>query len=137
MRQPMMLIALSALGACASPLPPADPKQAWVDLYTITPGKLVMADRLDGERLNDGRYFQVTPGKHELVVRFDFEVYSGGFTTDPTERTCYLTVRYDNFQAGQRYRLEARAPVMRPVVYLYDAGRTLVVDKASDVFCIP
>jgi hypothetical protein len=42
-----------------------------------------MADRLDGKRLEDGRYFQVTPGKHELVVRFDFEVYSGGFSTDP------------------------------------------------------
>ena len=48
MRQPMMLIALSALGACASPLPPVDPKQAWVDLYTMTPGRVIMADRLDG-----------------------------------------------------------------------------------------
>lgn len=71
MRQPMMLIALSALGACASPLPPKDPKQAWVDLYTMTPGRVIMADRLDGKRLDDGRYFQVTPGKHELIVRFD------------------------------------------------------------------
>lgn len=137
MRQPMMLIALSALGACASPLPPADPKQAWVDLYTMTPGRLIMADRLDGVRLDDGRYFQVMPGKHELVVRFDYEVYSGGFTTDPTERTCYLTVRYDDFQPGQRYRLEARAPVMQPTAYLYDAKRQLVVDEPSEVFCIP
>ncbi|QCI10020.1 DUF2057 domain-containing protein [Pseudomonas putida] len=137
MRQPMMLIALSALGACASPLPPADPKQAWVDLYTMTPGRLVMADRLDGQRLNDGRYFQVTPGKHELVVRFDYEVYAGGFTTDPRERTCYLTVRFDDFKAGERYRLVARAPVMDPEVALYDASRNRVVDEASNVFCIP
>ena len=137
MRQPMLLIALGALGACASPLPPADPKQAWIDLYTITPGRLVMADRLDGKRLDDGRFFQVSPGRHELIVRFDFEVYSGGFTTDPTERTCYLTVRYNDFRAGQRYRLEARAPVMQPVVYLYDAERNVVVDEPSDVFCIP
>ncbi|MBF8744571.1 hypothetical protein E2H86_06120 [Pseudomonas putida] len=137
MRQPMMLIALSALGACASPLPPADPKQAWVDLYTMTPGRLVMADRLDGQRLNDGRYFQVTPGKHELVVRFDYEVYSGGLTTDPRDRTCYLTVRFDNFKAGERYRLVARAPVMDPEVAMYDASRNKVVDEASNVFCIP
>ncbi|MBK4998410.1 DUF2057 domain-containing protein [Pseudomonas sp. S31] len=137
MRQPMMLIALSALGACASPLPPADPKQAWVDLYTMTPGRLVMADRLDGQRLNDGRYFQVTPGKHELVVRFDYEVYAGGFTTDPRERTCYLTVRFDDFKAGERYRLVARAPVMEPEVAMYDASRTRVVNEASNVFCIP
>lgn len=138
MRQPMLLIALSALGACAStPLPPVDPKQAWVDLYTMTPGRLLMADRLDGQRLDDGRYFQVSPGKHELVVRFDYEVYSGGFSTDPTERTCYLTVRYDQFKAGERYRLEARAPAMQPQVYLYGANRTVLVDEPSDVTCIP
>ncbi|WP_449430419.1 PA0061/PA0062 family lipoprotein [Pseudomonas putida] len=137
MRQPMMLIAISALGACVSPLPPADPKQAWVELSTITPGRVIMADRLDGKRLNDGRYFQVTPGKHELVVRFDYEVYAGGLSTDPTERTCYLTVRYDGFKAGERYRLEARAPVMEPQVLLYDANRKVVVNEPSNVFCIP
>ncbi|CAK13039.1 hypothetical protein [Pseudomonas entomophila] len=137
MRQPMMLFAISALGACASPLPPVDPSKAWVDLYTITPGRTIMADRLDGKRLDDGRYFQLTPGKHELVVRFDFEVYSGGFTTDPTERTCYLTVRFNDFKAGERYRLEARAPVMQPQVLLYDASRKVVVDEPSEVFCIP
>ncbi|HDS1733608.1 MULTISPECIES: hypothetical protein [Pseudomonas] len=137
MRQPMMLIALSALGACASPLPPVDPKQAWVDLYTMTPGRVIMAERLDGKRLNDGRYFQVTPGRHELVVRFDYEVNAGLFTTDPTERTCYLTVRFDHFEAGQRYRLEARAPAMQPQVFLYDTSRNVLVDEPSEVFCIP
>ncbi|WP_028695827.1 hypothetical protein [Pseudomonas cremoricolorata] len=137
MRQPMMLIALSVLGGCASPMPPVDPQQAWVDLYTMTPGRMLMADRLDGQRLDDGRYFQVTPGKHELVVRFDYEVYSGGLSMNPTERTCYLTVRFNDFEAGQRYRLEARAPAMQPQVYLYGAGRQVLVDRPSDIFCIP
>ena len=89
------------------------------------------------QRLDDGRYFQVTPGKHELVVRFDYEIYSGGFSTDPTERTCYLTVRYNDFKAGQRYRLEARAPAMQPQVLLYDANRKVVVNEPSNVTCIP
>lgn len=137
MRQPMMLIALSTLGACASPLPPVDNKQAWVDLYTITPGKVLMADRLDGKRLSDGRFFQVTPGTHELLVRFDYEVYAGGFSTDPTERTCYLKIRYDGFQAGQRYRLEARAPAMQPSAYLYDAQRNVVAEEDHNIVCIP
>ena len=96
-----------------------------------------MADRLDGKRLDDGRYFQVTPGKHELIVRFDYEIYAGGFSTDPRDRTCYLTVRYDHFEAGERYRLEARAPVMEPQVLLYDSARTVVVNEPSRVFCIP
>ncbi|MFJ2550027.1 hypothetical protein ACIOVF_26675 [Pseudomonas sp. NPDC087612] len=137
MRQPVMLLAISTLGACVSPLPPVDNKQAWVDLYTITPGKTLMAERLDGKRLTDGRFFQVTPGAHELVVRFDYEIYSGGFSTDPTERTCYLTIKFANFKAGQRYRLEARAPAMRPSAYLYDAQRKMVAEESNDVFCTP
>ena len=99
--------------------------------------KGIMADKLDGQRLEDGRYFQVTPGKHELVVRFDYEIYSGGMMSQPRDRTCYLTVRFDNFKAGERYRLEARAPVMEPQVLLYDASRKVLVNEPSNVFCIP
>jgi hypothetical protein len=46
-------------------------------------------------------------------------------------------VRYDDFKAGERYRLEARAPVMQPQVLLYDANRKVVVNEPSNVFCIP
>ncbi|NON23260.1 hypothetical protein G9Q07_28710, partial [Klebsiella pneumoniae] len=56
---------------------------------------------------------------------------------DPRDRTCYLTVRFDDFKAGERYRLEARAPVMEPQVLLYDASRTVLVNEPNDVFCIP
>lgn len=136
MRQPAMFLAFTTLGACTSPMPPVDQKQAWVDLYTITPGKVLMAERLDGKRLNDGRYFQVTPGKHELVVRFDYELSTGLFTTDPTERTCYLTLEYDGFEAGQRYRLEARAIALQPNAWLYDAERKVVAQERL-THCIP
>lgn len=136
MRQPAMFLAFTTLGACTSPMPPVDQKQAWVDLYTITPGKVLMAERLDGKRLNDGRYFQVSPGKHELVVRFDYEISTGLFTTDPTERTCYLTLEYDGFEAGQRYRLEARAVALQPNAWLYDAERKVVAQERL-THCIP
>lgn len=137
MRQPAMLLAFSTLGACVSPMPPVDQKQAWIDLYTTTPGKVIMAERLDGKRLNDGRFFQVTPGKHELVVRFDYEINVGIFNMDPTERTCYLTLEYDGFQAGQRYRLEARAlATTEPNARLYDAQRQ-VVAKERLTHCVP
>lgn len=136
MRQPALFLAFTTLGACTSPMPPVDQKQAWVDLYTITPGKVLMAERLDGKRLNDGRYFQVTPGKHELVVRFDYELSTGLFTTEPTERTCYLTLEYDGFEAGQRYRLEARAIALQPNAWLYDAERKVVAQERL-THCIP
>lgn len=63
MRQLLIPAAALLLSACAlTPLPAVDPQQAWVDFTTPTPGaKLVMAERLDGEKLDDGRFFQMPP----------------------------------------------------------------------------
>jgi hypothetical protein len=71
------VMSVIALAGCATPVPPADPQQAWVE-FRMLDGKVLMAERLDGMRWPDGRYFQVKPGAHELVVRFDFEVNGGG-----------------------------------------------------------
>ena len=142
MRQLLPALVAIFLSACAStPIPPADPQQAWVDFATPTPGaKLVMAQRLDGKNLNDGRYFQVPPGNHELMVRFDFEVFAGGGLgsglSQPQDRTCFITVQYDQFEAGQRYRLEGRSLGFTPNIRLYNAQRQLLAEERS-VNCIP
>lgn len=139
MRQPLLALTLTCLCACSSSLPAVDPQQAWVDLAAPTPGgKLVMAERLDKQKLSDGRYFQVSPGSHELMVRFDFEIYSGGFgmMSGTQERLCYLTVRYDHFQAGQRYRLEAISLGFNASARLYDAQRQVVAEDRM-VNCVP
>ena len=126
MRYPSLIISLLMLSACASPLPPRDPGMAWVDLYT-TASDLLMADELDGKRVNDGRYFQITPGAHELIARFQFEVQGGGsLMAEPIQRTCELRVRYDDFVAGQRYRIEARTLAMSAQGWLYDDQRNVL-----------
>lgn len=138
MRTLLWLLAACLLSACTSTLiPPADPAMAWVDLETQT-GKLVMAERLDNKRQADGRYFQVTPGSHELMVRFDFEVFVGGMGmfSDPQERLCYVTVDYDNFQPGQRYRLQARSLGFNAYARLYDATGKVVAEERL-VNCLP
>ncbi|MDB6446900.1 hypothetical protein PII47_26245 [Pseudomonas sp. 21TX0197] len=141
MRIHMLLFALTALGGCAtSPLPAVDPNMAWIDFSTPMPGgKVLMAEKLDGQRLQDGRFFQVSPGSHELEARFDFEVFSGGglgMLSEPQERLCYLTVRYDHFEAGQRYRLEARNLAYTPSARLYNARREIVAEDRQ-ARCIP
>ncbi|SDB66057.1 hypothetical protein SAMN03159382_05715 [Pseudomonas sp. NFACC23-1] len=141
MRLHMLLLAFVAMSGCtATPLPSADPNMAWVDFATPTPGgKVLMAEKLDGQRLRDGRFFQVSPGSHELEVRFDFEVFGGGglgLMTEPQERLCYLTVRYDHFEAGQRYRLEARNLAYTPSARLYDAKREIVAEDRQ-ARCMP
>ncbi|WP_408003572.1 PA0061/PA0062 family lipoprotein [Pseudomonas granadensis] len=130
MRQ-VLLLSVSLLAGCQTPLPPVDPQMAWVDFSTPSPGgKLLMAERLDNQRLNDGRFFQVTPGSHELRVRFDFEVFGGGgsLLTGPVERLCYLTIRYEHFEAGQRYLLEGRSLAFTPSARLYNAQREIVAE---------
>ncbi|RON50889.1 PA0061/PA0062 family lipoprotein [Pseudomonas frederiksbergensis] len=134
----LLLTASSVLSGCLSPLPAVDPQMAWVDMSTPTPGgKLIMAERLDHQRLTDGRFFQVTPGSHELIVRFDFEEFSGGsgLMIDPSERLCYLTIRYDHFEAGQRYMLEGRSLAFTPSARLYNAKREIVAED-REVNCI-
>lgn len=140
MRQLLLPVTALFLSACAStPIPPVDPHQAWIDFATPTPGaKLVMAQRLDGKNLNDGRFFQVPPGNHELMVRFDFEVNTGagfGGLDQTHDRTCFMTLQYDNFQAGKRYVLEGRSLAFTPNIRLYNAARQLLAEERS-VNCI-
>lgn len=140
MRQLLLCTTALFLSACAStPIPPVDPQQAWIDFATPTPGaKLVMAQRLDGKNLNDGRFFQVPPGSHELMVRFDFEVNTGaglGGLDQTRDRTCFMTLQYDNFQAGQHYVLEGRSLAFTPNIRLYNAARQLLAEERS-VNCI-
>ena len=138
MRRLLLLLVAGAIAGCQSPLPAINPQMAWVDFATPTPGgKLMMAERLDHQRLRDGRFFQVTPGSHELRVRFDFEVFGGGgsLMTGPVERLCYLTIRYDHFEAGQRYVLEGRSLAFTPSARLYNAKREIVAED-REVNCI-
>jgi len=128
MRYLALLGGVLVLSACASPVPAPDPSQAWVDLRSNA-GTLLMADRLDGQRLNDGRYFQVPAGAHELQARFQFEVNGGGGLDgayEPRQVTCEIRVRHDNFVAGQRYRLEARPMQMKAQAWLYDEHRNVL-----------
>lgn len=137
MRQPLLITALITLAGCAiPPLPPVDAQQAWVEMFTYT-GNLVMADKLDGKRWDDGRYFQVQPGRHELQVRFDYESYGGAFSgfADVTTRTCYIVLDYDHFAPGQRYRLEARNAGITISGRLYDAQRRMVAED-REVTCL-
>jgi len=132
MRSPLAALAactVLSLTGCAGPLPQPDPGMAWVDLQgQVT--DIFMSDRLDGKRTPDGRYFQVPPGAHELEARYDFEVTGGGggwgLDSDMQTIRCTLWVRYEHFEAGQRYRLQARSLGFTPQGWLYDAtGKVL------------
>lgn len=126
--QALLAAALITLAGCVSPLPEADPTQAWVELHSPTAASLLMADLLDGKRWPDGRYFQMPSGAHELRGRFMFEVRGGGGHdgfAEPRQITCLLLLRYADFAAGQRYRWEARAWLME--------AKSRLLNSAGDV----
>ena len=59
MHRLMLLLAASVVAGCQSPMPVANPKMAWVEFSTPFPNdKLLMAERLDNQRLRDGRFLR-------------------------------------------------------------------------------
>lgn len=126
MRHLLIPLASLLLAACATPLPPHDPQQAWIAVQG-DPAIQLGADRLDGRQWADRRYFQVSPGAHRLQLRLGFEMPSGSLgNSEPAWRTCILEVHYAEFAAGARYRLYGRAFAHRAMALLQDErGRTL------------
>jgi hypothetical protein len=127
-----LLLALGLAG-CAGPLPAPAPDMAWVDL-SASGIDTFMSDRLDGQRTPDGRFFQVSPGAHELEARYEFEISSGGFGDfgETNYLRCTMVIRYDDFQAGQRYLFQARSLGFTPQGWLRDAKGTVVARAEAE-----
>ncbi|TRX73856.1 PA0061/PA0062 family lipoprotein [Pseudomonas mangiferae] len=134
MRNPLLYCLFPVLGAC-SLMPRHDPAQAWVDLDDDTAG-VVQATQVDSQPLEDDRYFQVTPGEHELQVRLQFDVDPANIGPDSAglSRTCLLTLDYDGFDAGRRYRLDTGSAGFRPWAQLKDE-RGAPVARAREGRC--
>jgi hypothetical protein len=135
MRILILALALSTLGGCALWMPSPDPSQAWVELVPSGETEL-KAVAVDDKPLDDHRYFQVTPGSHQLGMRYRFEVGAAdvGGDSETLERDCRLTLDYDGFNAGGRYRLVAGGYGFRPWARLYDQHNQLLA-KASERGC--
>ena len=65
----------------------------------------LMAERVDGKRVDDGRYFEVTPGDHRLDVTL-FEDEPG----DDNQQDCQGRIEYKHFKAGEHYTLVESEP---------------------------
>ncbi|MER1151714.1 hypothetical protein AAA627_11780 [Pseudomonas aeruginosa] len=102
-------------------MPTPDPNRAWVDLDT-QPDADLAAVEVDDKSWDRTRYFEVDPGTRELTVRYQFTVdpTNIGPVDSPLWRDCQLNLKFKDFSAGQRYRLEAGHIGFRPWAKLYD-----------------
>ena len=89
------------MGGCVS-LPPHNPAEAWIDVYSASYDSL-LAEKLDGKTWGPGSYYQVTPGAHTLGLSFE---YTDG-PRDAYPNSCSFSLAYDDFQAGMKYHLLA------------------------------
>lgn len=103
------------LSACAGPMPQSDPSEAWIGLQEEAPNDL-MAERVDGNKVDDGRYFEVKPGAHRLDVTL-FEESVG----DSNQQDCNGHISYSGFKAGEHYKLVESSLGTEVTVRLYDA----------------
>jgi hypothetical protein len=126
MRTLMLTGSLLMLAGCVG-LPNPDPAQAWIDLDTRQDSAL-QALEVDEKTSTDKRYFEVQPGSHELTVRYQFAVEPTniGPGTEPLWRDCQLSVKFKDFNAGQRYQLQTGNIGFRPWAKLYNQQRKVV-----------
>lgn len=131
----MATFLISILSGCTLWMPRHDPAQAWIELAPREKTEL-QALAVDGRPLRDGRYFQVRPGPHTLEVRYRFQVQGTNIGPDhePLPRDCKLSLEYDRFDAGVRYRLVAGHNGFRPWVRLEDPHRS-VLARATEQGC--
>ncbi|MHA6127739.1 hypothetical protein SAMN05216205_2994 [Pseudomonas mohnii] len=137
MRKLMLTGGLLMLAGCAGfGIPRQDPSQAWIDLDSQQEDTALQALAVDKQAANDKRYFEVQPGSHELKVRYQFPVQPSniGPNAETLWRDCQINVKFDDFNAGERYQLQAGNIGFRPWARLYDQQRK-VIGKGTPAGC--
>ncbi len=119
-------VLLIACSACAAPLPEHDPSLAWIDVQAQA-GHQLSAQRLDDDKVNDARYFQVEPGGHQLQLRLTYD--RGGSHTGDSQRRCLVDIAYSEFAAGQRYSIRALAKGWTVRAWLYSSDGQRVIES--------
>lgn len=137
MRKLMLTGGLLMLAGCAGfGIPRQDPSQAWIDLDSQQEDTALQALEVDKQAANDKRYFEVQPGSHELKVRYQFPVQPSniGPNAETLWRDYQINVKFDDFNAGERYQLQAGNIGFRPWARLYDQQRK-VIGKGTPAGC--
>lgn len=120
-------VLLITSSACAAPLPEHEPDMAWIDVQSQA-GHRLSAQRMDGSKVNDARYFQGSPGRHQLQMRLTYD--RGGNNTGDSQRRCLVDVDYADFQAGHSYSVRALAKGWTARAWLYSSdGQRLIESK--------
>lgn len=132
--KPLMLIPTLGLAfllsACAGPMPKADPSEAWIGLQDEAPSDM-LAEKVDGRKIDDGRFFEVPPGAHKLDVMLVETPWGDG-----NQQDCSGEVSYNQFKAGEHYQLVESSLGQEINARLMDSHGKQVAET-GDFQCMP
>lgn|SRR5690554_4749729 len=119
---------LSQVSACNAVLPEHEDNKALV-LVESRAGHHLSAQRIDGKKVMDGRFFILEPGQHKLSVRLSYE--RGGQIGYSGWRHCLAEIAYANFRATEKYSIRAYAKGYTARVWLQNEQGERLVESQS------
>ncbi|WP_143514146.1 PA0061/PA0062 family lipoprotein [Pseudomonas syringae] len=112
---------LLTVSGCAAVIPEPDKASSVIYLSADT-GNTLLAERVDGSTVDDGRYFKVTSGRHTLELLVLTELHGDSTRSD------FVKVDVDNFQPDKRYRLVLTDNTLSHDLRLLDETGTVIKD---------
>ncbi|WP_223113670.1 hypothetical protein [Pseudomonas syringae] len=112
---------LLTVSGCAAVIPEPDNASSVVYLSADT-GNTLLAERVDGSTVDDGRYFKVASGRHTLELLVLTELNGDSTRSD------FVKVDVDNFQPDKRYRLVLTDNTLSHDLRLLDETGTVIKD---------
>ena len=110
---------LSMITACTLPHIPIPTAQTAIVKTKPQVTQILMAETLDRQTVNDGRYFEVTQGKHRLTLLFQYNASetAGLFIGNNSTISCLISF-YGDFTANTTYYIQASPSISGANVFL-------------------
>lgn len=126
-----MLLLSITLPSCTLPEIPKPTAQFSVIRLQAQAGQTLLAQELDDQWVNDGRYVLTTPGIHQLSIRFQYSRYQQSIHSMSEQTTCIIRVQF-NTEADQQYVLTAKPLIGKGAqLQLTLAGHRLEISPIS------
>ncbi|MFJ4144439.1 hypothetical protein [Pseudomonas sp. NPDC089734] len=99
MKKLLIVCSLLIISACSTVLPAPDKTSSLVEMSANNKNTL-LAQKVDGSTVRDGRYFQLSPGAHELEVLIVSQSFEGSTVSR------FASFKFDHFLPESRYNLK-------------------------------
>lgn len=120
----LFLATMSALlSACATQIPSANDSTAIIT-FQNSAGDLLMANKVNGVSVDNGRYFSVSPGNNKLEVL----ITSG--TGQESSYAMFATLEYSDFAADNTYEMRIMDKGFQKSLQLIDCTGSLLSERA-------